>query len=316
MIDGFIASRRSRWQQTERLLEQTRRNPRQVPAADVEELGRLYRQITSDLAIARRDYPQDRARYYLEQLAGRAHPVIYRREAATWGAFRRFWIEDLPRAYRAAGRYTVIAFVLFALPFLLAFGITLADPIAGRVILPASPLVDQIERGETWLDVEGGRRSLMASFIMTNNSKVAFLAFAGGTAFGLGTIYVLIMNGLSIGAVSGLAASNGLGDDLASFVIGHAGIELSVIFFIGGAGLQLGHALLAPGLTTRPAALASAARETIPLVVGALALLAVAGLIEGFVSPSSLPWPAKAAIGVGATSLMYFYLLGSGRRAA
>lgn len=316
MIDEFIASRRTRWQQTEKLLQQARRNPRRLAATDVEELGRLYRQVTSDLAIARRDYPRDRVRLYLEQIAGRAHPVLYRREGATWSAFRHFWTHTFPQAFRAAGSYTLISFSLFAVPFLLAFGLTLADPIAGRVILPASPLVDQIERGETWLEVEGEERSLMASFIMTNNIRVAFLAFAGGIAFGLGTVYVLINNGLSIGAVAGLAASFELGDDLLEFVVGHGGIELSVIFVVGGAGLRLGHALLAPGLLSRREALALAARRSVPLVVGCAALLVVAGTIEGFVSPSELPPWAKGTIGLGSTLLMYAYLLLSGRQPA
>jgi uncharacterized membrane protein SpoIIM required for sporulation len=153
----------------------------------------------------------------------------------------------------------------------------------------------------------------MASFIMTNNLQVAFLAFAGGTLFGLGTALVLVWNGLSIGAVAGLASLYGLGPELADFVAAHGGIELSVIFIAGGAGLRLGHALLRPGLLPRRQALTGAARRAVRLLFGCVPLLVVAGTIEGFLSPSPLPTGLKLAVGAGSTAVLYAYLLLAGR---
>jgi len=312
VIERFVLDRRPRWERLEALLARRRRGGR-LSADDVEELGRLYRRSTSDLAIARRDFPDDPLTRYLEQLVGRAHPAIYRRAAGDPAAPLRFFATGFPRAFRESWRYTALAFALFLLPLAAAFVATQLDPINGRIIVASRPFVERVERGESWLDVDEATRSLMASFIMTNNIQVAFLAFAGGTLFGLGSVLVLVWNGLSIGAVAGLANVYGLGPRLADFVAAHGGIELSVIFIAGGAGLRLGDALLAPGLLPRRQSLARAARQAVRLLFGCVPLLVVAGLLEGFVSPSPLPTALKLAVGAGSTAMLCAYLLLAGR---
>lgn len=314
VIDEFVATRRARWARLEALLGRAQRGSSGLAAEELEELGRLYRQATSDLAIARRDFPEDRVGRYLGQLVGRAHPVVYQPEAGTGRALREFFTGGLPRAFREAGPYTAVAFVLFTLPFVVAFAATLLDPLAGRTILPESALVDQIERGQSWLNIPEARRPFTASFIMTNNIWVATLAFVGGVLLGLGTIYVLVHNGLVLGAIAGLATVHGLGGALGDFVAAHGGVELTVVFVAGGAGLRIGHAIVSPGLRPRRSALAAATRRAIRLLFGCVPLLVIAGLIEGFVSPSALPTWAKVAVGVGATLLLYAYLLLAGRR--
>jgi uncharacterized membrane protein SpoIIM required for sporulation len=260
LIERFVAVRRPEWQRLEELLARARRGPERLSAAELEELGRLYRRSTSDLAIARRDFAGDAVASYLEQLVGRAHPVVYRRPRGSAAGLARFAASGFPRAFRENARYTLAAFLLVAAPFALSFAATMLDPINGRVLLSARPFVEQVERGESWLVIPDQVRPLMASFIWLNNVQVSFFAFAGGVLFGLGSAYVLIANGLSLGAVAGLAASYGLGPTLGSFVAAHSGIELTVVFTAGGAGLRIGHALLDPGLLPRRAALAAAAR--------------------------------------------------------
>ena len=279
----------------------------------MEALGRHYRQVTSDLAIARRDYPDDRVRQYLEQLVGRAHPAIYHRSASQWQSVTGFARRGFPRAFRDAAPYTVVAFAAVAVPFLLALVLTLVDPTVGRIILPPGALVDKIEQGQSWMVIARGDRGLAASFIMTNNIRVAIFAFAGGITFGLGTLLVLLQNGVTLGATAGLAIHHGLGGSLISFVSPHGGIEMSVIFIAGGAGLRIGYALLRPGLLSRRMALTTAAQRAIPLLSGCVPLLMIAGTLEGFVSPSGIPHLAKFVIGAVALILLYTYLLLAGR---
>ncbi len=280
-----------------------------MSAAELEELGRGYRRVTSDLAVARRDFPQDRVARYLEQLAGRAHPVVYRREAAGWVELRDFFVRGFPRAFQEALPYTTVAFLLFAVPFAASLLAVLINPLVGRIMPLPPDFVDNVERGQNWMQIEGAQRSLAASMIMTNNIQVAFIAFAGGALLGLGTVYILIENGLMIGAVAGLAATHGLGDAIISFVAAHGGIELTVVFIAGGAGLRLGRSILSPGLLSRPAALTEAARRSVRLMFGCVPLLMIAGTLEGFISPSGLPVAAKLAVGGTATVLLYAYLL-------
>ncbi len=312
---SFIRDRRARWQELESLLERTRdrRKKRRLSSDDLESLGHLYRQITSDLAIARRDFPRDRVRQYLEQLIGQAHPIIYHREARQWHSLTRFFTHGFPRAFRQAGPYTFVAFSLLLIPFVLTIVLTLVDPTIGRMILPAGDLVDKIEQGQSWMQIARGDRGLASSFIMTNNIRVAFFAFAGGILFGLGTVVALVENGLLLGATAGLAIRHGLGGTLIGFVSPHGGIEMTVIFISGGAGLRIGHALLSPGLVSRRAALTAAASKAVPLLFGCVPLLVIAGALEGFVSPSGIPRLAKFLIGAIALILLYSYVLGAGR---
>src|SRR5579859_5094838 len=137
----------------------------------------------------------------------------------------------------------------------------------------------------------------MATLIFTNNIQVAFLAFAGGVLFGLGTTYVLVTNGLSLGAVLGAAQFYGVAPLLWAFMSPHGYLELSCIVIAGAAGLMLGDALLRPGLLLRREALARNARRAVELVLGAAPVLVIAGLIEGFVSPSDMPIGVKLVFG-------------------
>jgi uncharacterized membrane protein SpoIIM required for sporulation len=312
-VEELVRTRRASWERLETLLKALRRRRQRLSPEDLVEIGALYRRATSDLAIARRDFPRRRVTAYLEQLVGRAHPAVYRREAATLAGFVRFFTSVFPRAFREAGPYTAAAFAAFAIPLVLAIVVTQLDPLAGRVILPPSEVVHKLEHGESWLTIEGSQRAVAASAIMANNVQVAFLAFSAGVLFGVGTVLILAWNGLNIGAVAGLAGVYGLGPTLAAFIAAHGGIELTVIFIAGGAGMRLGHALLAPGLLPRRVALAQSAGRAVRLLGGCVPLLVVAGVLEGFVSPSGLPLAVKVAIGGAATLLLYAYLLLAGR---
>jgi len=315
VIDQFLASRRPDWERLEALVARARDQAGRLSADEIEELGRLYRRSTSDLALARRDFGRDRVARYLEQLVGRAHPVVYRRRRGEWRDLWRFVAVGFPRAFREAWPYTAAAAALFVVPCLLAFAATRIDPINGRILIGARTFVERVEQGQSWLEAPRAQQGpLLSSFVMVNNIQVAFLAVAGGVLFGLGTVYVLIANGISIGAVAGLAATYGLGPTLSDFAAAHGGIELTVIFVAGGGGLRMGRALLWPGLLPRRAALAAAARRAFTLLLGCVPLLAIAGTLEGTVSPSALPGAAKLAVGLLATSALYAYLLLAGRR--
>ena len=153
----------------------------------------------------------------------------------------------------------------------------------------------------------------MATLIFTNNIQVAFLAFAGGVLCGLGTMYVLVSNGLVLGGVLGAAQFYGVAPPVWSFISPHGYLELTCIVIAGAAGLMLGNALLRPGLRLRREALARASRRAVELVVGAAPVLVLAGLIEGFISPSELVIPVKLAFGPAAGIGLYALLLSIGR---
>lgn len=313
--DTFLQQRRPAWQRTETLLAALRRSPRSLSAAELEEFGRLYRAAASDLALAQRDFPQQPVTQYLNQLVGGAHAVLYRGEPLRWRRLRDFYARRFPQLYRRLLPYTAVAFALFLVPALAAFFAVWAD--AGRIYLfegpEIAPLVDQVERGELWTEIEPALRSAASGLILTNNIQVMFLTFAGGMTAGLLTAWVMISNGLHLGAIFGLLMLYGLAGGLGEFVLAHGPIELSVIFLAGGCGLSIGDGLLRPGLLSRQAALSQRTRQAVAAILGCVPLLVLAGLIEGFVSPSALPWPVKAAIGLGSGVALHWYWLRAGR---
>jgi uncharacterized membrane protein SpoIIM required for sporulation len=315
-IDKFVTSRQADWSRLSTLLD--RGGLQRLSAAELEELGLLYRAATSDLALAQRDFGQHRVTIYLNQLVGRAHAAIYRGEPFGWRRVVHFFAVTFPRLYRRTFSFTLAAFGLFIVPALIA-GLLTARSTTAAEWLGLEHVLPDLESGSLWTDISVSERPFASSFIMTNNIRVSFLAFAGGVLLGLLTVYVLILNGLQIGGILGLCAQFGLADELLTFVVGHGVIELSVIFVAGGSGLQLGWALLRPGPYRRRDALVRAGRRAVRLVAGCVPLLVIAGLIEGFVSPSALPATFKANVGLISGVLLYTYWLKAGkskRRAA
>ena len=312
-LDHFLTQRRPSWQQLEMLLDKTKNNIRSLTPAELDELGRLYRHATSDLALAQRDFPQQRITTYLNQLVSRAHSQIYREEPLYWHKLIDFYRHQFPQLYRRLLPYTTFCFALFALAALSAFVGVWRDPDAiyffmGEAI---APMVRQVEAGEMWTEIAPSARAVASTAILTNNIRVMFLTFAGGITAGLLTLWVIFNNGLHLGAIFGLLQVHGMSSDLAEFIVAHGFVELSVIFLAGGCGLYMGDALIRPGLQRRSDALIAHARQSVMAILGCVPLLIGAGLIEGLLSPSGLPMPVKLLVGLVTGVALHRYWLSS-----
>ncbi|MEN9934959.1 MAG: hypothetical protein RLZZ387_1538 [Chloroflexota bacterium] len=316
LAEDFIQQKRASWERLTAILDRARLGGvAALSAEEIHELGQLYRGATADLAVARRDYAGHRVAEYLNGLVGRAHGVVYQSPAVRGQGIGLFFSQTFPRAFRATWPYTLASFLMFLLPAAGAFATAYTDPTAGAALVPGAEAViqDIRDQREWWRSINDEGRAASSSLIMTNNIRVAILAFAGGVLLGLLTFYVLMQNGLLLGVVAGAAHAYGFSGKLWGFVAAHGVIELSVIFIAGGAGLQLGWAIVRPGLLTRRASLVVAARRAMHLLVGCAVLLVVAGAIEGFISPSDLPPAAKYAVALASGVLLYGYLLLAGR---
>ncbi len=310
-VNDFIRIREKDWQRLQALVDK-RRGRGRLSAAEAWEMGYLYRAVTSDLALARRDYQGQRVTRFLNQLLTQAHSLIYQQDTANLRALLRYFTQVIPRTFRRAGWFTLAAVLLFAVPAIVGYGLTFTNPDVAR------PLGLEAERASlanarTWTDIPLQERPYASAFIMGTNIRVSILAFAGGVSFGLFTVYLLATNGLVIGAVLGLTAHYDMSHVLLDFIIAHSVVELSVIFFAGGAGLVIGWALLNPGPYRRRDSLVVAARRVVPLVVLAIPLLVFSGLLEGFLSPSAADFAVKVLAAVGSGLALYIYLLLAGR---
>jgi uncharacterized membrane protein SpoIIM required for sporulation len=315
-VDEFYQSRRHEWDLLSKLVERVQLNAHRLTTADIEQLASLYRAASSDLAVAKRDFPRHRVTQHINQLVARAHAVLYQGEPLAWNRLVDFALRGFPRLFRETSIFTSAAFLLFMIPAFAAGLGTLNSPKSAVWLLPAEvqDLIPIVEDKQLWIDIPIEERPYSSSFIMQNNIRVSFMAFASGVTGGLLTLWILVNNGLIIGGLLGLTSYHGIGFDLATFVIGHGVIELTVIFISGGSGLMLGWAILQPGLMRRRDALTIAAQKAVRLLGGAVPWLVVAGLIEGFISPSqTIPWPVKWTVGILSGALFYAYLFFAGR---
>ena len=315
-VDEFYQSRKNDWEALSHLLDKCQKDMRGLSESQVRDISRLYRAATSDLALAKRDFPRNEITVYLNQLVARAHAVVYRSEPLALKRLWHFAARGFPRLFRETWIFTFVAAIFFVIPAIASGFATYAKPGLATSFLPpgAHRLIGIVEDKELWVDIPVEERPYAASFIMTNNIRVSFMAFASGLTAGLMTLWVLFFNGLMIGTLTGLTSFHGIGFELWTFVIGHGVIELSIIFIAGGSGLMLGWAILRPGLLRRRDALAQAARKAVYLLLGAVPWLAVAGTIEGFISPSeTIAIFIKWAVGIVSGIFLYGYLLLAGR---
>ena len=259
---------------------------------ELQELGLLYRQTASDLAIVREDNTSNQLSAYLNSLLGRAHNLIYMGHRPKINELRKFYTESYPQVFRETFPQTMLAFGVFLVTALAAFALTMHDPSFAHRMLGAQ-MMDTIEKREMWTHSIVTVKPLAASAIMTNNLSVSFTTFALGITAGIGTAWMMVVNGLLLGVIGAATWHAGMAEQLWSFVAPHGVLELPAIFIAGGAGFEIARGMLFPGLLPRRESLALAGGRAARLVLGTIPMLIVAGTIEGFLSPSDIAVPLK-----------------------
>jgi len=292
------ANRRTQWQRLSEILDQIdRRGLKGLSSDELLEFGKLYRRAASELSFTRAHGLDPNLTNSLNQLVGRAYGHVYRAETKGFSAILDFFLTEFPATARALWPFIAVATGICLLAGLFAFLLTWANPPLATTLLPPEfqkaieGIVERHRTPQDWMPFS--MRPAESTGIMTNNIGVAFFAFAGGILLGLGTIYILVFNGLLLGAVAAAVAQAGVSVNFWAFVAPHGVIELPAIFVSAGAGLVLGYTLISPGDYERKTALKLAARKAMVLVLGVVAMLVVAGTIEAFFSPTLTPEPIK-----------------------
>jgi uncharacterized membrane protein SpoIIM required for sporulation len=309
----WLAKRKTYWTRLEQLVD--RSNKGGISALDhreLQELGLLYRQTASDLATVREDVTSNQLTFYLNQLLGRAHNLIYMGHKQKMNGLVRFYSHTFPQVFRETFWQTFVAFLIFTVTGIATWAVTIHDPaFAHRILGPQ--MMETIEKREMWTQSIVTVKPLAASGIMTNNLAVCFTTFAFGITAGIGTIWEMFNNGMLIGVIGAATWQAGMALQLWSFVAAHGVLELPAIFISGGAGLEIARGMLFPGLLPRRESLALAGGRAARLMMGTIPILIIAGIIEGFVSPSAIATPLKfllAAV-LFAALATYLWLAGS-----
>ena len=229
------------------------------------------------------------------------------------GMVARFFAIALPAAlYRVRWTALGVAIGTFAVAALVAWWLAV-DPRALGAVGTSTELKQYLNHD--FIDYYSNNPAAsFAGQVWTNNAWLAAQSVATGI-LGVYVPYILIQNAVNLGAAAGIFVHYGRTDVLFSYIVPHGLLELTSLFVAAAAGLRIFWAWIAPGVRTRGQALAEEGRALFAVAVGATISLFVSGLIEGFVTPSSLPVWAKVAIGALALATFLFYMLVIGRRA-
>lgn len=309
----WLEKRRPLWSRLEQYVNRVGRGGISALATgELQELAVLYRQTASDLATVREDPTSRQLATYLNQLLGRAHNLIYMGRRTRPGGIWKFYSQTFPAVFRNTFADTFTAFGIFLAAAAASFLLGIADPGFPRFLL-GSHMMDTIEHHEMWTHSIVTVKPLASSAILTNNLSVAFATFALGVTVGIGTVWMMLLNGLLMGVVSAACWREGMSLSLWSFVAAHGVLELPAIFIAGGAGLGIARGMLFPGALPRRASLVKAGARSVRLVLGTIPMLIIAGFIEGFISPSDLPASLKFLLAGLLGALLVLYVL-SGRK--
>lgn len=309
-IQRWIARRESDWKQLDALLRRVeRRGLRTLKAEEIQQLASLYRSASADLARARTHQVGDTLVRELQLLTTRAYTQVYQgSRRQEWRSVVQFYRWGLPAVIQHTFGYTLAATGLFLVGALVAWWFSWRDPSFMALLVP-DHLIEMVrDRQELWMGSIVGIEPLASSNIMINNIQVSFGAVGGGITAGLYTAFLMVYNGLHIGAVATLVGQNNLAFPFWAFVLPHGSLELPAIFLAGGAGLLIARGLLLPGKLRRPDALKHYGLLAARLVFGIVPMLVIAGIIEGFFSPNpSVPDPVKYLVGIGLLTLLVLY---------
>jgi len=228
----------------------------------------------------------------------------------------RFFTHTFPKEFRRSWPYVGACAAITVAWAVVAFAIVSSHPADAYALLPESIVPSHIIKSlhDSNFAFTSDYSAAMSSIIITNNVKVAVFCFAGGiVTLGLFTVYELALTGLMVGAMGALYGQAGFGPDYWATIAPHGVIELSAIQVAAAAGLLLAAGVLNPGRLRRRDAIAQNGRRAGILVGGVVAMLCVAGIIEGFFTNLRTSIPVRESFGVFTALALIAYFGFTGR---
>lgn len=311
-VDRFIVQNQPAW---DRLAVLTRAARGRPTLAQVEELVQLYQRTSAHLSHARSERADPALVARLTRLVADAASTLYGTRSRSVRSLGRFFTTTFPAAVWHARRFVLVAALLLLVP---AFAVGTWIGVSDAALEASGP--EAVREAYVTSDFEAYYSSSpaaeFASSVTINNIQVAILAFAAGALLCVATAWILAYNGANVGVAGGLFAAVGEQPKFWGLILPHGILELSAVIVAAAAGLAIGWAVIAPGDRPRGQALAEEGRRAAAVVMGVVLAFIVAGMIEGFVTPSGLPTWARVGIGTVAGLAFWTWVLVLGRRAA
>jgi uncharacterized membrane protein SpoIIM required for sporulation len=307
-LDAFVAVHGRDW---DRLATLSRR--RRLTGAEVDELVQLYQRTATHLSVVRSSAPDPAVVAWLSAVVARARGAVAGGHEPLTREVSRFFAVLFPAAvYRArwwiagsAAGFTAVA---------VAAGFWVAGSPVVQAAAGSPEEIRQLVENDFENYYSENAASGFAAQVWTNNAWVAAICFILGIT-GIGVLYILATNALSVGVIGGLMAANGRLDLFFGLITPHGLLELTAVFVAAGTGLTLFWAWIDPGPRPRSQAVAEQGRSMVTVAMGLVVVLLISGVIEAFVTPSGLPTAGRIGIGVIAWTVFLAYVGVYGRRA-
>jgi uncharacterized membrane protein SpoIIM required for sporulation len=312
--EAFVRRYADGWADFEELLERMESKHLDRP---VHEFPRQFRMVCRHLAIARSRGYSLGVQTRLERMVERGHGKFYGARPDPWRKVWEYAAGGFARDVRANWKPMLVSLLCFGVPFVaLTLWVAMAPDRASE-ILGLFLLMNLDSMYGPSADLSRGADSdvMMFGFYIYNNVGIALRTFGAGLFFGIGSLFILLFNGVVLGAASGYVTGMGYSDNFWPFVIGHGSFELTAIVLAGGAGLKIGAAPIWPGRHSRLAAIRKAARESLGLILGFSAMLVIAAFIEAFWSPRQTEPIIRYVVGGGLWLFVISYFAFSGKEA-
>ena len=293
----FINQNKDKWKRFENLSKSKNNDP--------DEISTLFTEITEDLSYSRTFYPKRSVRIYLNQLAQGVFTTLYKQKKQPIKGFFKFWRLTVPLALYRSRSNLLMGFIFFMAAGILGAVSQYFDPSFAEIILGNSYLEateQRIAEGNPMGIYGESEEVSMFLQITINNIQVSFLAFALGILYSFGSYYILLTNGIMLGAFQWwFYAKNLLLTSFLAIWI-HGAFEISAIVIAGSAGITMGNGLLFPKSYSRLQSLIFSAKQGFYILISLVPVFIVAGFLESFVTRyyQSIP-----------TVLNWFIILGS-----
>lgn len=276
---AFIKQNQKKWKQFEEDLSNKTDDPGKI--------SKLFVQITDDLSFARTFYKNRSVRVYLNGVAQVLFNDIYKKKKIRKGEFLHFWKTDLPLQFYHARRAFLISTITFLLFALMGAYSCSQDETFARSILGdqyVNMTLENIEKGDPMAIYKQDNVFGMFFRITTNNILVALRTFIFGVFASIGTMAILLYNGVMVGTFQYFFVESGNFKESFLTIWQHGTIEISSIVIAGGAGLYLGKGLIFPGTLKRSHSFRLSAQRGVKIMLGLIPLFIIAGFIETFIT--------------------------------
>lgn len=307
--DAFVATHRGTWDRLDALVKRRRH----LDGAQIDELVELYQKVSTHLSIVRSGSGDPAIVGRLSTLVARARSAVTAEHAPMWRHFADFWLVSFPVvAYRAWRWWLGATAGSMLVAVVMAVWVIHSPELRSVIGTPAE--IDHLVNEDFESYYSEHAATAFALHVWLNNAWIAAVCVISAVVLGIPILYILYVNAVNVGVVAGFMIAAGKANLFFGLILPHGLLELTAVFLAAGVGMRLGWKVIDPGERPRSQVLAEQGRAVMSVAGGLVAVLMISGMIEAFVTPSSLPTFARIGIGLLAEGLFVAYVVILGRR--